>query len=180
MSGTEGVGVSAEIVFGFSGGKNRGFFFGIPGVGGGVKFAKMLVLIPCFGIWGPGVWAIVSSSLIELGWTTLTLLPAESRYRGGGAIGDLDMSDCDPSSYFTDLLKVTGGVIRFGLPTPFLKELFRGGGLLLSGKEVLRLSSVGDGFCFFSSAALIKLSLALRLRLPLLCAISDDCKVVCD
>jgi hypothetical protein len=108
MFETEDVDVPAEIIFDFSGGKNRGFLFGIPGVGGGVKFAKMLVLIPCFGIGALGVWAIVSSSLIEPGWTTWTLLPAESRCSGGGAIGGLDMSDCEPSSYFTDLLKVTG------------------------------------------------------------------------
>jgi hypothetical protein len=146
---------------------------------------KVLVLCPCFEIWGSDVWAlkpwaIASSSLGETGWTTLTLLPRKSWCKGAGAIGGLDMSNCDPSSYLTDLLKVTGGLTRFGLSIPFLRELFRGAGLLLSGEEVSHSPFARNGFCFFASAEVAKLPLALRLRLPLLCAISEDCKMFCD
>ena len=76
------------------------------------------------------------------------------------------MSDFDPSSYFTARLKVTGGLTRFGLCRPFLKELFNGGDLFfweLSVEEAPPLLLAGNGFCFLVSAELPELSLALRL-----------------
>ena len=163
------------------GGEYKGFLLGVPGVGGGVNAPNLLAPVPHFvACWfksaaGPFV-TLPNLSAVASGCAFLLSFPTPSLYDRGGDLR-ADNSVRVPSSYFTQRLKASGGLTCFGLPECFLKELFNGGGLLFRALSVNEGPPVllnGDGFFFLASTALpeqAEPSLALRLLIPLVCAI---------